>query len=115
MNQMARSKVWKYYIKREVGTSLTDDPYTTINDAIIDEDLTWPIPVPATSSLEKSDAHHVFLEKNEDGKQFIIQVKIESPTGFSSETGSLDINGNLLTDKDLKDVINQIIDEIKVD
>ena len=119
MNQMARSKVWKYYIKREVGTSLTDDPYTTINDAIIDEDLTWPIPVPATSSLEKSDAHHVFLEKNEDGKYIEESITEQQFINFynvdDDETGSLDINGNLLTDVDEIERFNKIIDEIIIE
>ena len=118
MNKMAREKIWKAYILDDQGTEYTDDPYNSIQEAVIDGDLKWPLDVPPTSHPEKSDASDVFLKKDTNGIYIPRQIsEAEFDNYFNlddDETGSLDINGNLMSEED-QDEMRSIIREIIID
>ena len=119
MNKMAREKIWKAYILDDQGTEFTDDPYNSIRNAVIDGDLKWPLNVPATSHPEKSDASDVFLKKDIDGNYIpreITEAEFENYFNLEDdETGSLDVNGNLMSEEDqteMRSILREIIIDV---
>ena len=116
---MAREKIWKAYILDDQGTEFTDDPYNSIRNAVIDGDLKWPLNVPATSHPEKSDASDVFLKKDIDGNYIpreITEAEFENYFNLEDdETGSLDVNGNLMSEEDqteMRSILREIIIDV---
>ena len=104
MNKMAREKIWKAYILDEQGTDITDDPNNSIKNAIIDGELKWPLQVPPTSHPEKSESSDIFLDKDSSGEwipRVITEKEFDNYFNIDDdETGSLDIDGNVMSEED---------------
>jgi len=118
MNEMARDKIWRSYSEYPLGTDLTNNFRETIEGAIYDGDLSWPLNVPATSHPEKSDSSLIFLKNDSDGNPINEVITEEQFYKFlnedDDEQGSLNIDGSLMSEEDT-DRMDAIIKEIIID